>query len=283
MTMWRAVREALPARHRGVTVAGLLVVAVLALIAALAPHVVPGSPTEIAKDHALRGPTWAEPFGFDDLGRSILSRVVHAYRVSLGVALASVGLALLAGVPLGLVAGYAEGPLDQLIMRPLDVLMAFPAILLAIALMSVFGTGVALVALSLAVVYTPILARVVRAAVLAVKVELYVDGARALGAPVLRLVLRHILPNAATPVLVQASVLMAIAILVEASLSFLGVGVRPPTPSLGLMLADGRGFMVQAPWMVIFPGVAIMAAVLGFNMVADGLRDWLDPQQATGR
>jgi peptide/nickel transport system permease protein len=280
--MWRAIHRTLPAGHRGVTAAGLLVVAVLTLIAALA-HVVPGSPTEIARDHALRAPTWDQPFGMDDLGRSILSRVAHAYRVSLGVALASVALALLAGLPLGLVAGYAEGALDQLIMRPLDVLMAFPAILLAIALMSVFGTGVVLVAASLAVVYTPIVARVVRAAVLAVKAEVYVDGARALGAPGPRLVLRHILPNAATPVLVQASVLMAIAILVEASLSFLGVGVRPPTPSLGLMLADGRGFMVQAPWMVIFPGLAIMAAVLGFNMVADGLRDWLDPQQAAGR
>ena len=281
--MWRAIHRTLPAGHRGVTAAGLLVVAVLTLIAALAPHVVPGSPTEIARDHALRAPTWDQPFGMDDLGRSILSRVAHAYRVSLGVALASVALALLAGLPLGLVAGYAEGALDQLIMRPLDVLMAFPAILLAIALMSVFGTGVVLVAASLAVVYTPIVARVVRAAVLAVKAEVYVDGARALGAPARRLVLRHILPNAATPVLVQASVLMAIAILVEASLSFLGVGVRPPTPSLGLMLADGRGFMVQAPWMVIFPGLAIMAAVLGFNMVADGLRDWLDPHQAAGR
>lgn len=280
--MWRAIHRTLPAGHRGVTAAGLLVVAVLTLIAALA-HVVPGSPTEIARDHALRAPTWDQPFGMDDLGRSILSRVAHAYRVSLGVALASVALALLAGLPLGLVAGYAEGALDQLIMRPLDVLMAFPAILLAIALMSVFGTGVVLVAASLAVVYTPIVARVVRAAVLAVKAEVYVDGARALGAPARRLVLRHILPNAATPVLVQTSVLMAIAILVEASLSFLGVGVRPPTPSLGLMLADGRGFMVQAPWMVIFPGLAIMAAVLGFNMVADGLRDWLDPQQAAGR
>ncbi|HKC06710.1 MAG TPA: ABC transporter permease [Methylomirabilota bacterium] len=281
--MWRALRWTLPAGHRGVTVAGLAVIAALTLIAALAPHVVPGSPTEIAKDHALRGPTWGQPFGMDDLGRSILSRVAHAYRVSLAVAVASVALALLVGLPLGLVAGYAEGALDQLIMRPLDVLMAFPAILLAIALMSVFGTGVVLVAASLAVVYTPIVARVVRAAVLAVKAEIYVDGARALGAPARRLVLRHILPNAATPVLVQASVLMAIAILVEASLSFLGVGVRPPTPSLGLMLADGRGFMVQAPWMVIFPGLAIMAAVLGFNMVADGLRDWLDPQQAAGR
>jgi peptide/nickel transport system permease protein len=278
-----AVPRARPARPRGVTLAGLVVVGALALAALLAAHIVPGSPTEIAKDDALRPPTWAQPFGFDDLGRSILSRVVHAYRVSLGVAVVSVALALLAGAPLGLVAGYAEGALDQLIMRPLDVLMSFPAILLAIALMSVFGTGVALVALSLAVVYTPIVARVVRAAVLAVKVEVYVDGARALGATAGRLVLRHILPNAATPVLVQASVLMAIAILVEASLSFLGVGVRPPTPSLGLMLADGRGFMVQAPWMVVFPGVAIMAAVLGFNMMADGLRDWLDPQHPGSR
>jgi len=272
-----------PARHRGVTLAGVLVIGALALVAALAPWIVPGSPTEIAKDHALRPPTLAQPFGMDDLGRSILSRVAHAYRVSLGVAVASVLLALAVGVPLGLIAGYAEGALDQLIMRPLDVLMSFPAILLAIALMAVFGTGVLLVAASLAVVYTPVVARVVRAAVLAAKVEVYVDGARALGAPVPRVVLRHILPNAATPVLVQASVLMAIAILVEASLSFLGVGVRPPTPSLGLMLADGRGFMVQAPWMVVFPGLAIMAAVLGFNMVADGLRDWLDPQQAAGR
>jgi peptide/nickel transport system permease protein len=272
-----------PSRHRGVTLTGVLVIGALALVALLAPWIVPGSPTEIAKDHALRPPTLAQPFGMDDLGRSILSRVAHAYRVSLGVAVASVLLALAVGVPLGLIAGYAEGALDQLIMRPLDVLMSFPAILLAIALMAVFGTGVLLVAASLAVVYTPVVARVVRAAVLAAKVEIYVDGARALGAPVPRVVLRHILPNAATPVLVQASVLMAIAILVEASLSFLGVGVRPPTPSLGLMLADGRGFMVQAPWMVVFPGLAIMAAVLGFNMVADGLRDWLDPQQAAGR
>jgi peptide/nickel transport system permease protein len=270
------LRASGPAR---LALAGCLVVVGLILLALLAPVVAPGSPTEIASDRALRGPTVAEPFGMDDLGRSVLSRVVHAYRVSLGVALTSVALALLVGGPLGLVAGYAEGVPDQLIMRPLDVLMAFPGILLAIALMSVFGTGVTLVSAALAVVYTPVVARVVRAAVLAAKVEVYVDGARALGATATRVVLRHILPNAATPVLVQASVLMAIAILVEAALSFLGVGVRPPTPSLGLMLADGRGFMVQAPWMVVCPGLAIMAAVLGFNMLADGLRDWLDPER----
>ena len=279
----RGARRWLPAGPAGVALSGLLVVGGLTLLALLAPVVLPGSPTEIAKDLAMRAPTLAEPFGMDDLGRSVLSRVVHAYRVSLGVALGSVALALVIGGPLGLVAGYVEGLPDQLIMRPLDVLMAFPAILLAIALMSVFGTGVALVSLALAVVYLPIVARVVRAAVLAAKVEIYVDGARALGATAPRLILGHILPNAATPVLVQASVLMAIAILVEASLSFVGVGVRPPTPSLGLMLADGRGFMLQAPWMVVFPGLAIMVAVLGFNMMADGLRDWLDPQHGAGR
>jgi peptide/nickel transport system permease protein len=265
---------------RGIALAGLCLVGALVLAALSAPAILPGSPTQIAVDHALRGPTLGEPFGMDDLGRSVLSRVVHAYRVSLGVAVGSVVLALLIGGPLGLIAGYAEGVPDQLIMRPLDVLMAFPAILLAIALMSVFGTGVVLVSIALAVVYTPVVARVVRAAVIAAKVEVYVDGARALGATVPRLVLGHILPNAATPILVQASVLMAIAILVEASLSFLGVGVRPPTPSLGLMLADGRSFMLQAPWMVVFPGLAIMLAVLGFNMMADGLRDWLDPDRA---
>jgi peptide/nickel transport system permease protein len=261
-----------------VALIGLAIIIVLALAALAAPTLPLGSPTAITTDHALRGPTAGEPFGMDDLGRSVLSRVVHAYRISLGVAVMSVLLALAIGAPLGLVAGYAEGWPDQLIMRPLDVLMAFPAILLAIALMSVFGTGALLVSVALAVVYTPVVARVVRAAVVATKVEVYVDGARALGATVPRLVLAHIMPNALTPVLVQASVLMAIGILIEAALSFLGVGVRPPTPSLGLMLSDGRGFMLQAPWMVVFPGLAIMLAVLGFNMLADGLRDWLDPQ-----
>jgi ABC-type dipeptide/oligopeptide/nickel transport system permease subunit len=270
-------------RRAWLPLAGLAIVCLLALAALLAPMLPLGSPTDISKDLALRGPSVAEPFGRDDLGRSLLSRVVHAYRVSLGVAMTSALLAVLVGGPLGIVAGYAEGLPDQLIMRPLDVLMAFPAVLLAIALMSVFGTGALLVSIALAVVYTPVMARVARAAVLATKIEVYVDGARALGAGVPRLVMAHILPNAATPMLVQASVLMAIGILIEAALSFLGVGVRPPTPSLGLMLADGRGFMVQAPWMVVFPGLAVMLAVLGFNMLADGLRDWLDPQRAAGR
>lgn len=276
---WRAV---LIGRH-ALASGGLAVIGALAVLALVGPLLLPDSPTDIVSEAALRGPGLSAPFGTDDLGRSVLSRVVHAYRVSLGVALASVTLALAAGLPLGLVAGYAEGLVDQLIMRPLDVLMAFPAILLAIALIGVFGSGIVLVAVALGIVYTPIMARVVRASVLAVKREVYVEGARAVGMSGPWIVLRHILPNAATPVLVQASVLMAIAILVEAALSFLGVGVRPPTPSLGLMLADGRGFMLQAPWMVVFPGLAIMTAVLGFNMLADGLRDWMDPQETGPR
>ena len=170
------------AGRSAVAATGLAIVALLALLALAAPLVLPGSPTAIASSAALRAPTVVEPFGMDDLGRSVLSRVIHGYRVSLGVALASVAMAVLLGLPLGLLAGYVEGAIDQLIMRPLDILMAFPAILLAIALTSVFGTGVLLVSLALAVVYVPIVARVVRAAVLATKAEVYVEGARAVGA-----------------------------------------------------------------------------------------------------
>ena len=281
-----AAAAASPTRSCGrpwLAAVGLSVIVGLGVLALAGPHVLPGSPETIVSAEALKPPTPAEPFGRDDLGRSVLSRVVHAYRVSLEVALTSVALALLFGMPLGLVAGYAEGWLDQLIMRPLDVLMAFPAILLAVALMGVFGTGLGLVSVALAIVYVPTVARVGRAAALAAKAELYVEGARALGATAPRMLLRHIVPNSTTAVLVQASFLMALAILVEAALSFLGVGIRPPTPSLGLMLADGRGFMLDAPWMVVFPGLAIVVAVLGFNMLADGLRDWLDPQEALPR
>jgi peptide/nickel transport system permease protein len=262
-----------------VALAGLAIVLALALVALAAPALPLGSPTEIAKDHALRAPTAGQPFGMDDLGRSVLSRVVHAYRISLGVAIMSVSLALVIGGPLGLVAGYAEGWRDQLIMRPLDVLMAFPAILLAIALMSVFGTGAVLVSVALAVVYTPIVARVVRAAVLATKVEVYVDGARALGATVTRLVLTHILPNAATPVLVQTSVLMAIGILIEAALSFLGVGVSGGTASWGGMISDATNLFPDAWWFMLFPGLALLLTVLAFNLVGDGLQDALDPRR----
>jgi peptide/nickel transport system permease protein len=266
-------------RTSTVAVTGLAVVVLLALLAIAAPLVLPGSPTEITSAAALRAPTVVEPFGMDDLGRSVLSRVIHGYRVSLGVALVSVAMAVLLGLPLGLLAGYAEGVLDQLIMRPLDILMAFPAILLAIALTSVFGTGVLLVSLALAIVYVPIVARVVRAAVLATKAEVYVEGARAVGATARRLVLRHIVPNCVTPLLVQASVLMAIAILVEAALSFLGLGIQPPESSIGKLIADGQANGLNTWWLVTFPGLVITAIALCVNFVGDGLRDALDPTQ----
>jgi peptide/nickel transport system permease protein len=204
--------------------------------------------------------------------------VAEGYRISLTVAVGSVALALLVGVPLGLVAGYARGKIDNVIMRPLDVLMAFPAILLAIAVMAILGTGIAVLMLAIGVVYVPIIARVMRASTLATGRELFVEAARARGASRRRIVVRHVLPNSVGPVAVQASILMGIAILLEASLTFIGLGVRPPTPSLGLMLSDGRDFMANSAWIVAAPGVAIMVLVLAFNLIGDGLHDWLDPR-----
>jgi peptide/nickel transport system permease protein len=181
-------------------------------------------------------------------------------------------------VPLGLLAAYTGGFVDNLVMRPLDVFMSFPAILLAVVVMAILGTGTLVVILAIGVVYVPVIARVMRATAMVVARELYVEAARARGASSLRLVIRHIMPNSLGPVIVQASILMGFAILLEAALSFIGLGVRPPDPSLGLMLANGRDFMGQAPWIVIAPGLAIMGLVLGFNLVGDGLRDWLDPR-----
>jgi peptide/nickel transport system permease protein len=200
------------------------------------------------------------------------------YRISLSVAVGSVLLALLLGVPLGLLSAYAGGFVDNLVMRPLDVFMSFPAILLAVVVMAILGTGTLVVVLAIGVVYVPVIARVMRATAMVVARELYVEAARARGASSFRLVIRHIMPNSLGPVIVQASILMGFAILLEAALSFIGLGVRPPDPSLGLMLSNGRDFMGQAPWIVIAPGLAIMGLVLGFNLVGDGLRDWLDPR-----
>jgi peptide/nickel transport system permease protein len=192
------------------------------------------------------------------------------------VALGSVLIALCIGMPLGLLSGYLGGITDDLIMRPLDLLMAFPAILLAVTLVSLFGTGTFIVCIALAIIYIPIFARILRGSVIALRAEEYVEAARTLGATPLRVMLRHILPNSVGPLIVQASISMGIAILIEAALSFVGLGTQPPHPSLGLMLSEGRDYMRDAPWIVIFPGVAIMVAVLGFNMLGDGLRDVID-------
>lgn len=267
------------ARHVNPTLAvGLGIVVVVLALALAGPELSPYASDEITASDSLAGPSAGHWLGADNLGRDIFVRVAEGYRISLSVAVGSVLLALAFGVPLGLVAGYAGGLVDHLIMRPLEILMAFPAILLAITVMAIFGTGIGVLVLAIGVVYIPIIARVMRASTLATRRELFIDAAHARGASRLRIVLRHVLPNSVGPVVVQASVLLGIAILLEAALSFIGLGVRPPTPSLGLMLSDGRDFMANSTWIVAAPGVAIMVLVLAFNLIGDGLHDWLDPR-----
>jgi peptide/nickel transport system permease protein len=227
---------------------------------------------------ALTGPSLHHIFGADDLGRDVFARVASGFRISFAVAVGSIALALLSGVPLGLIAGYAGGLMDGLIMRPLDVLMGFPALLMAIVVTAILGTGTAVETLAIGIVYLPIIARVMRATTLVARRELYVEAARARGASHFHNVVHHVLPNSIGPVIVQASILMGIAILLEAALSFVGLGTQPPTPSLGLMLSDGRDFLAVDPWIMIFAGAAIMLLVLGFYLIGDGLQTWLDPK-----
>jgi peptide/nickel transport system permease protein len=191
----------------------------------------------------------------------------------------AVGIALAVGVPIGLVSGYYGGGVDSLLMRIMDVLFSFPAILLAIAILAVLGPGVGNAMVAIGIVYTPIFARITRGSVLSVKNQVFVTAARSLGAKDGRILRTHILPNVVAPIIVQTSLSLAFAILSEAALSFLGLGVQPPDPAWGRMLADGRSFFQDAPWMAIFPGLAILLTVMSFNFVGDGLRDALDPQQ----
>jgi peptide/nickel transport system permease protein len=256
---------------------GVSIICAIILIAVVVPLIWPYGPTDIVTDDALTPPSLHHLFGADNLGRDVFVRVADGYRISLSVAVGSILLALAIGVPLGLVAGYAGGVIDGAIMRPLDVLMAFPAILLAIVVTAILGTGTGVVTLAIGIVYIPVIARVMRASTLVVRREPYVEAARARGASHLRILVRRVLPNSIAPVIIQASLLMGIAILLEAALSFVGLGVRPPTPSLGLMLADGRDFLSNAPWAMIAPGVAIMLLVLSFNLIGDGLNRLLDP------
>jgi peptide/nickel transport system permease protein len=256
---------------------GFAILALLALVAVLAPVLAPHSPESIDANRVLAGPSWSHPFGSDALGRDVLSRVLFAFRSSLLISLGAVALALAFGIPLGVVAGYYSGWVDAMLMRPVDLLLALPALLLAISLIAIVGPGRLVAMFAIAAIYLPILARVVRSSVLVVRTEGYVEGARARGASHLSTVVRHVVPNSIGPALVQASVLCGFALQIEAALSFLGLGAQPPTPSLGLMLADGYQVLQQAPWADIFPGLAIAITVVAFNLVGDGLRARLDP------
>ena len=259
--------------------AGFLIVGTFLVVSAAADRLPLASPLRMVPQDRMAGPSWALPLGADVFGRDLLARLVYGARLSLEVAFASVLAALAVGSALGLLAGYAGGRTDQALMRVMDVFFSFPAVLLALGIVAALGPHPANVMLAIAVVYTPIFARVVRGPVLALKEREFVEASRALGAPAGRIVGRHILPNLASVLVVQTSIALSWAILTEASLSFLGLSAQPPTPSWGAMLNEGRQNLELAPHLAVFPGLAIMLAVLGFNLLGDGLRDALDPRK----
>ena len=262
--------------RRKTTLAGLLLMALMIALGLLAP-LIGGDPAHMDVAGRLAAPGRGHWFGTDDVGRDVWSRVVYGARLSLLVGIAVVALSFLVGVLCGVVAGYYRR-LDNVVMRVMDGLMAFPAIVLAIALMAALGPSVVNVIVAIAVVYSPRVARVVRGSVLVIRETAYVEAARALGAPDRTLLARHVLPNCLSPVIVQGSFVFAAAVLTEAALSFLGVGVPPYVPSWGVMLAEGRLYIQQAPWLVLYPGAAIMLTIFGLNLFGDGLRDLLDPK-----
>ena len=258
---------------------GGLLVGALALAALLAPWLAPFDPAEQRLEQRLEGPSAGHPLGLDELGRDVLSRLLHGARVSLLVGLSVVGLAGLLGGAAGALAGWAGGAVDAALMRLADVVLAFPGILLAIALVGVLGPALGHLVLALVAIGWVGYARLLRAQVLAWREREFVLAGRALGLPAWRLLLRHLLPNVLPPFLVQVSLGMAGAILAEASLSFLGLGIQPPTPSWGAMINAGRGHLLDAPHLTLFPGLAILAAVLGLNFLGDGLVEALDPER----
>lgn len=258
---------------------GLVVLALVVAAALFGDLLAPYDPTRVDVPERLQAPSLQHPFGTDNLGRDVLSRVVVGARVSLQVGFIAVGISLVLGVVIGLTAGYYSGALDSVLMRTMDVLFAFPFVLLAIAILAALGPGITNAMIAIGIVYTPIFARIARGSTLTVKQEVFVRAAYSIGASDGRIIRRHILPNVAAPLIVQTSLSLAFAILAEAALSFLGLGVQPPDPAWGRMLAEGRDFVRQAPWMGVFPGLAIFFTVMSFNFVGDGLRDALDPKQ----
>jgi peptide/nickel transport system permease protein len=254
-------------------------VVLFAVLALGAPWIGRQDPTRTDWGQIRKPPSWAHPFGTDDLGRDGLSRVVWGARISMQAGVFSILLAIAVGVPVGLVAGFYRGRLDQLVMRLTDAWLAFPFLILAIGLVTILGPSLVNATLAIGIGAMPTYIRLTRGLVLSASQEDYVQGARALGARDLRLMGRHILPNIASALLVQATVAIPTAVIAEAVLSFLGLGVQPPTPSWGTMLNAAQQFLEQAPWMAIWPGLAIFLLALSFNLAGDGLRDLLDPRE----
>jgi len=272
----RALRRLL---KRKAAVFGLAVIVLLILLAVLAPLIMPYDPTAQSWTAVRKAPSAAHWFGTDELGRDVLARVIYGARASLAAGCISIGIALAIGVPLGLVAGYLGGFVDALLSRMTDAMLACPFLILAIALAAFLGPSLGNAMIAIGITTTPIFVRLTRGQVMAVKVEDYVEAARAVGNPRWRIALVHILPNILPALLVQATLSIAAAIIAEAALSFLGLGQQPPAPSWGSMLNAAQRFLATAPWMAIWPGLAIFLAVLSFNLVGDGLRDALDPRE----
>jgi peptide/nickel transport system permease protein len=265
-------------RRRG-AVLGLLVITFFVALAVLAPLVAPYDPAAQSWATARKAPSAAHWSGTDDVGRDVLTRVIYGARASLLAGIVSVGIAIAFGVPLGLIAGYLGGFVDALLSRLTDAMLACPFLILAIALAAFLGPSLSNAMVAIGVTTTPIFVRLTRGQVMAVKVEDYVEAARAVGNPRWRIVLVHILPNILPALIVQATLSIAAAIIAEAALSYLGLGEQPPMPSWGSMLNSAQRFLANAPWMAVWPGVAIFLTVLSFNLVGDGLRDALDPRE----
>ena len=275
-SIWRASLRRL--LHHKIGMFGAIIVLLTIFLAIFGQFIAPYNPTQMFFADRFSHPTLKHPLGTDNFGRDTLSRVMHGARVSIQVGLIAVGISGVFGTLLGLIAGYTGSFLEQVIMRFMDILLSFPPILLAIALMAVLGKGANNAMIAIGIVYAPIFARIARGATVETKEETFVEAANSIGASKSRILFRHILPIALPLLIVEASLSMATAILAEAALSFFGLGVQPPQPSWGRMLSQGRNYLNQSVWMGIFPGFAIMFTVMGFNFLGDGLRDVLDPK-----
>jgi peptide/nickel transport system permease protein len=274
---WRRVGRRL-LRRRGAALGGAAVL-FFVLVALFAPLIAPYDPLATSWSTVRKPPSWLHLFGTDEIGRDVLSRVIYGARASLLAGIVAVGISLAVGVPIGLIAGYVGGIADGVLMRITDALLACPFLILAIALAAFLGPNLVNAMVAIGISAMPAFIRLTRAQTMATKVEDYVDAAKAVGNPHWRIVLRHILPNIAAVIMVQATLAIAAAIIAEASLSFLGLGQQPPDPSWGSMLNTAKNFLEQAPWMAWWPGLAIFVVVLSFNLLGDGLRDALDPRQ----
>ena len=272
---WDGIRRL---KRNRMAMVGLVIISIFVLCAVLAPWIAPHDPLDPSLPHTLQEPSPANPLGRDELGRDMLSRILHGARISLSIGLISVAIGALIGIPVGAISGYYGGKTDLIIQRLIDIMLAFPGILMAIVLVTILGVGLRNVMIAVGIVSIPIYVRLVRASVIQVKEQEYISSARALGSSDLRIIARHVLPNCLGPIIVQSTLQIATAILWAAGLGFLGLGAQAPTPEWGAMLSRGRVFIRVAPHVTIVPGLAILLSVLGFNLLGDGLRDALDPR-----